>query len=101
MSGQIFISYRRGESGGWSGRLHDRLRRDFSRKRIFMDVDSIEYGDDFVNAIEIRLAKSQVLIAVIGKNWLTSKDQHGNRRLDNPEDFVRLEVGAHSNAGFV
>ena len=99
MSGQIFISYRREESGGWSGRLYDRLRRDFNRKRIFMDIDSIAYGEDFVKAIETRVAKSEVLIAVIGKNWLTSKDERGNRRLDNPGDFVRMEVGAALKRG--
>jgi TIR domain len=78
MSEQIFISYRREESAGWSGRLCDRLRRDFKRKSIFMDVDSIRYGVDFIEAIETRVSKSDVLIAVIGKNWLSAKDEVGN-----------------------
>jgi tetratricopeptide (TPR) repeat protein len=94
MSGQIFISYRREESR-WSARsLHDRLCRDFDRKQIFMDIDAIALGEDFVEAIETMVAKCDVLIAVIGNNWLISKDDHGNRRLDNPEDFVRMEIGA-------
>jgi hypothetical protein len=94
MSGQIFISYRREESR-WSARiLHDRLCRDFDRKQMFMDIDAIALGEDFVEAIETTVAKCDVLIAVIGNNWLTSKDEHGNRRLDNPEDFVRMEIGA-------
>ena len=94
MSGQIFISYRREESR-WSARsLHDRLCRDFDPKQIFMDIDAIALGEDFFEAIETTVAKCDVLIAVIGKNWLTSKDDHGNRRLDNPEDFVRMEIGA-------
>ena len=93
MSGQIFISYRREESR-WSARsLRDRLCRDFDPKQIFMDIDAIALGEDFVEAIETTVAKCDVLIAVIGNNWLTSKDDEGNRRLDNPEDFVRMEIG--------
>jgi formylglycine-generating enzyme required for sulfatase activity/tetratricopeptide (TPR) repeat protein len=94
MSGQIFISYRREESR-WSARsLHDRLCKDFDPKQLFMDIDAIALGEDFVGAIETTVAKCDVLIAVIGNNWLSSKDDHGNRRLDNPEDFVRMEIGA-------
>src|SRR6201987_226869 len=86
MSGQIFISYRREESR-WSARsLRDRLCGDFDPKQIFMDVDAIALGEDFVEVIETTVAKCDALIAVIGNSWLTSKDDHGNRRLDNPED---------------
>jgi hypothetical protein len=93
MSGQIFISYRR-EEGQWSARsLHDRLCRDFDPKQIFMDIDAIALGEDFVKAIETTVERCDVLIAVIGNNWLSSKDDHGDRRLDNPEDFVRMEIG--------
>jgi hypothetical protein len=93
MSGQIFISYRREESR-WSARsLHDRLCRDFDPKQIFMDIDAIALGEDFVKAIETTVAKCDVLIAVIGNNWLTTKDDDGDRRLDNPEDIVRMEIG--------
>ena len=58
-----------------------------------MDIDTIGLGEDFVKAIETTVAKCDVLIAVIGNNWVTSKDEHGERRLDNPEDFVRMEIG--------
>jgi tetratricopeptide (TPR) repeat protein len=93
MSGQIFISYRREESQ-WSARsLHDRLCRDFDPKLIFMDIDAIALGEDFVKAIETTVERCDLLIAVIGSNWLSSKDDHGDRRLDNPEDFVRMEIG--------
>jgi hypothetical protein len=93
MSGQIFISYRRQESG-WSARsLRDRLCRDFDPDQIFMDLDSIALGEDFVEAIETTVARCDVLIAVIGNNWLTSTDERGGRRLDNPQDFVRMEIG--------
>ena len=92
MIGQIFISYRREESR-WSARsLHDRLCRDFDLKQIFMDIDAIALGEDFVKAIETTVAKCDVLVAVIGNNWLDSKDDRGDKRLDNPEDFVRMEI---------
>ena len=92
MSGQNFISYRREESR-WSARsLNDRLSVSFGPKQIFMDIDAIALGEDFVRAIETTVAKCDVLIAVIGNNWLTSKDDQGGRRLDNPEDFVRMEI---------
>jgi TIR domain len=97
MSGQIFISYRREESR-WSARsLHDRLCRTFEPKQIFMDIDAIALGEDFVEAIETTVAKCDVLIAVIGKNWLTTRDELGSRRLDNPEDWVRMEIGTALN----
>ena len=92
MSGQIFISYRREESR-WSARsLCDRLTEHFGRNQIFMDVDAIALGEDFLKAIEKRVGECDVLIAVIGAHWLTSTDEQGNRRLDNPEDFVRKEI---------
>ena len=93
MSGQIFISYRREESR-WSARsLNDRLSANFGPNQIFMDIDGIAPGEDFVKVIETRVAQCDVLIAVIGKNWVTSKDDQGGRRLENPEDYVRMEIG--------
>jgi hypothetical protein len=92
MSGQIFISYRREESR-WSARsLHDRLIQRFHRNQIFMDVDSVGLGEDFVKTIEETVGSCDVLIAVIGAHWLTSTDGQGDRRLDKPEDFVRMEI---------
>ncbi|MBV9390371.1 MAG: toll/interleukin-1 receptor domain-containing protein [Verrucomicrobia bacterium] len=93
MSGQIFISYRREESR-WSARsLYDRLCTRFDRKQIFMDIDAIPLGDDFVKAIEETVSRCDVLVAIIGAHWLTSTDEKGGRRLDDPEDFVRREIG--------
>jgi hypothetical protein len=92
MNGQIFISYRREESR-WSAKmLRERLSRSFEPQQIFMDIDTIAPGEDFVKAIETTVAKCDVLIGVIGNNWLTSKDDHGDRRIENPEDFVRMEI---------
>jgi TIR domain len=99
MSGQIFISYRREESR-WSARsLYDRLAARFDRKQIFMDIDGLALGEDFVKAIEKRVAECDVLIAVIGKHWLTSTDEQDARRLDNPEDFVRREIATALKRG--
>jgi TIR domain-containing protein/sulfatase-modifying factor enzyme 1 len=92
MGGTIFISYRRGQDAGFAGRLFDRLERTFRRKALFMDVDSIAPGQDFVSILEARVAECDVLLALIGRGWLTATDEAGRRRLDNAEDFVRIEI---------
>jgi len=92
MSGKIFINYRRGDDPGNTGRLFDQLQDVFPRDRLFMDVDSIPPGRDFVRVLDEQVAQSDVLLAVIGKGWLDARDQHGVRRLDKPDDFVRIEI---------
>ena len=91
MSG-IFLSYRRDAAAGWTGRLADDLRREFSAFHVFYDLASIEIGEDFVEAMRRSLADCAVVIVMIGPRWLSAKDESGNRRLDDPEDWVRLEV---------
>jgi hypothetical protein len=91
---KIFISYRREDSSGHVGRLHDRLIESFSPNDIFVDIDTIEPGEDFVEAVEQAVSSAEVLLAVIGKQWLTLTDARGKRRIDNPHDFVRLEIAA-------
>jgi hypothetical protein len=86
----IFVSYRRDDSSGHAGRLADRLVEHFGRKRIFVDIDTIEPGEDFVTVIENAVASCEILIAVIGQNWLSGS---GSGQLDNPNNFVRLEIG--------
>ncbi|MGA8028334.1 MAG: toll/interleukin-1 receptor domain-containing protein [Bryobacteraceae bacterium] len=88
----VFISYRREDSGGYTGRLFDILSAHFGGKNIYMDLDTIQGGDNFVSVIEEKLGVSDVLIAVIGTRWLTVTESNGARRLDNPHDFVRLEI---------
>jgi formylglycine-generating enzyme required for sulfatase activity len=99
MSGQIFISYRREDSAAWSGRLADRLKIRFPSNQIFMDIDAIDPGVDFVEAVEEVVGACDVLIAVIGSRWLTSSDRRGKRRLDIPEDLVRLEIATALKRG--
>jgi TPR repeat protein len=99
MNGQIFISYRREDSSAWAGRLCDQLQSRFPQNEIFMDVDSIKPGIDFIETIEERVGACDALVAVIGKRWLSASDEEGRRRLDNPEDFVRVEVGTALKRG--
>ncbi len=94
MSGQIFISYRREDSSAWARLVYTSLFQHFSQNKIFMDVDNLDPGVDFFDAIEASVGSCDVLIAVIGKRWLISSDEEGRRRLDNPDDLVRLEIGA-------
>src|ERR1700761_4336999 len=89
----VFISYRRGDSTAWTGRLFDILSARFGRNSIFMDLDGIEGGDDFITVIEGKLQISDVLLAIVGNHWLTATDANGARRLDSPRDFVRIEIG--------
>lgn len=88
----IFISYRRGDAAGYAGRLYDGLSARFGAERIFMDVDAIEPGADFVQRIAEVLGECRVLLVVIGSEWLQARDSAGNRRLDAPQDFVRTEI---------
>jgi TPR repeat protein len=94
MASKVFISYRRDDSAGHAGRVHDRLEREFGRDLLFMDVDAVPLGVNFVKVLSEEVAKCDVLLAVIGPNWLNARDEEGNRRLDNPHDFVRVEIGA-------
>jgi TIR domain len=91
---RFFISYRREESSPWAGRLYDRLAHHFGREHVFMDIDTIEPGADFVEVIQRNIATCDALIALIGRQWLTITDSSGERRLDHPDDIVRMEIAA-------
>ena len=88
----IFISYRRGDSAGHAGRLCDHLRRTFPAASVFMDVDAVTAGADFVNAIDANLSDNAVVLAVIGPQWNTVTDVDGKRRIENPNDYVVREL---------
>lgn len=93
----IFISYRREDAEGYAGRLYDHLVKQFKPNQVFIDIDNIEPGEDFVEAIEQAVTSCKVLTAVIGKYWLTVKDTNDRLRLENPNDYVRLEITAGLN----
>lgn len=86
----IAISYRREDSLPITGRLYDRLQSHFGRKRIFMDFDSIPAGVDFRGHIKKTIEQSELVIAVVGSNWLGGDGER--RRIDDANDFVRLEI---------
>ena len=92
--GAIFISYRREDSEGQAGRLFDDLVLKFGTESVFMDVADIEVGRDFRKAIDQSVSTCGVLLAIIGKHWLDAQNNEGKRRLDDPNDFVRLETAS-------
>src|SRR5512132_1631175 len=94
MGGTIFICCRRGEDAAVAGRLYDRLEHTFGPQRLFMDVDNIPPGEDFVAVLKTQVAACDVLLALIGRGWLTATDMTGHRRVDNPDDFVRIEIAS-------
>ena len=97
----IFISYRRQDSQSAAGRLADDLKKNLAGVSVFRDVETIQPGMDFVDVINHALQSCGVLLAVIGPRWLTSVDSAGQRRLDNPDDFTRLEIATALKRGDV
>jgi hypothetical protein len=92
VTGKIFINYRRGDDAGFTGRLFDFLERNFPSDRLFIDVDSIPAGSDFVQVLEAQVDQCDVMLSVIGRGWLEARDETGRRRLENSDDFVRIEI---------
>lgn len=88
----LFISYRRDDSRETVGRIHDFLRQGFEEERLFLDVDRQAGGEDYRQVIGRALDDAQVVLVVIGARWLTVSSQQGGRRLDDPEDMVRIEI---------
>lgn len=89
----IFISYRRTDSAYITGRLHDTLAQEFGKNSIFRDVDDILAGRNFTQQLERELARCDLMLVIIGRDWLDIRDNDtGERRLDNPNDIVRLEI---------
>ncbi|PQO41038.1 toll/interleukin-1 receptor domain-containing protein [Blastopirellula marina] len=88
---KVFISYRRDDSSDASGRIYDRLVRDLGPANVFMDVDNIPPGVDFSEHIRKTVQKCSVLLAIINRTWLDGKDGK-SRRINDPEDFVRIEI---------
>jgi len=96
----IFISYRRSDSQDVTGRIYDRLISHFGKDAVFKDVDSIPFGVDFRKYLGDIVGRCSVLLVVIGDQWVQAMDNPiGNRRLDNPRDFVRIEIEAALQRG--
>ena len=91
MSG-IFLSYRRDDASGWAGRLYEHLVRDWGPDQVFIDIDTIAPGEDFREAIAQTMDKCDVVLVVIGPNWVNARDELGNRRLDDEGDTHRAEI---------
>ena len=89
MAGSIFINYRREDSIGTAGRLHDRLAQAFGRNRVFMDgAPRLEFADQ----LNAQMAACEVFLVLIGPNWLRAKDANGRPRLDDPDDLTTIEI---------
>ena len=94
VAGRIFISYRRADTAHPAGWLYDRLAEHFGRPQVVKDLDSIQLGDDFAEVIAAAVASCDVLLVLIGHQWLTAAGADGHRGLADPDDFVRLEIEA-------
>jgi hypothetical protein len=88
----IFVSYRRADAPTATYRIVELLKKTFGADRVFVDIEAIDAGGDFRAEILKALSACKVLVAVIGKEWLDARDELGNRKLDDPEDFVRIEI---------
>ena len=89
---KIFISYRRNDSATSAGRIYDRLEGHFGQGQVFMDVDAIRPGLNFVEVVQEAVSVCDGLVAVIGREWLQASDTTGGRRLEDPADLVKLEI---------
>ena len=95
MAGGIFLNYRREDSASATRLLFTHLKPHFGVEKLFVDVDHITAGADFVNVLDAQVSQCDVMLSIIGPHWLTITDNEtGLRRLDNPDDFVRIEIEA-------
>ncbi len=92
MPSRFFISYRKADSGMVTDRIHEKLVEEFGQDKVFLDIGSISKGDEWAETILNELEHCTALIAIIGRDWLSITDEDGRRRLDNPNDWVRIEV---------
>src|SRR5438093_5071208 len=95
----IFISYRRDDAAPYAGRLHDHLGAHFGPQKVFIDIGTIDPGEDFTDAISKTVERCEVLVVLIGPKWLTLTERDGRRRLDNAADLVRMEISAALRRG--
>lgn len=96
---KLFISYRRDDSQHQADRLHQALQHVVPKKNLFIDIDGIPAGVDFIQHISDQVGQCDILLALIGPDWLAAADPQGRRRLDDPSDFVRVEIATALNRG--
>src|SRR5215831_10082603 len=94
MNAKVFINYRREDTAPYAGRLYDHLTAHFGEDQVFIDIDQIEPGEDFVEVINRKVGTCDIALVAIGPNWLRPIEASGKRRLDDEEDFVRMEIVA-------
>src|SRR5271166_5221196 len=94
MRGGVFFCYRREGSAFAARAIYDRVAQRVERENVFLDVDNIDLGVDWYNVLTDRVGACDALVAVIGRNWLSTADKDNRRRLDDPDDFVRIEIEA-------
>jgi hypothetical protein len=92
MNRSIFISYRRNDTAYASSAIYDRLAAHFGRDQVFLDLEVIPPGVDFAQAITHAIRRSSICLVIIGDKWLSGRDAAGARRMDHPQDFIRLEI---------
>lgn len=88
----VFISYRRSLDSATAGRLFDNLKFLLADANVFMDVASLPVGRDFVAELGERISDCEVFLLLMGRDWINAADEHGIRRLDRTDDFVRFEI---------
>lgn len=98
---KVFISYRRDDSSGHTGRLYDRLARTFGKERLFLDIDNIAPGADFTEVINETLAVCGVMLVIVGPHWISGVDESGRRRIDQAHDLHRQEIEAGLSRGLL
>src|SRR5262249_11999856 len=99
MRGRIFISYRRDDSASQALNIAQYLEKQFGARNVFIDIDRLKSGEVFPEVLVKRLDESAVVLAIIGPGWLNSRDPHGNRRIDDPHDWVRMEISSALQRG--
>jgi len=98
IANRVFISYRRDDAAGYAGRLEEALERRLGHGSVFRDVLDIQPGEDFAQAIRTRLQGAKTVLVLIGPRW-AGTDAVGQRRIDDEQDFVRLEVAVALESG--
>jgi len=97
--GRIFISYRRDDTQWVAGRLSDSLSQYFGDKRVFRDIEGIGGGADFSEVIRGTLGEADAAVILVGEGWIDATDEAGQRRLDDPDDWVVQEIATALEAG--